>query len=253
MAVLLTVSETINGAAFNDDLEGPDGVGIDMGSCINGQYAPIISQPANTGHKNVFIRHDATIDPITDLKTFLQQYGVGTGFTYGGADSAANDLTTILNMGNSSASTGPNNADGLAGGLHVDMDWQVSTANQFDPARIGSQVRIYGDNGGAAAGEGRSLATAITMHADAMVYNNAGTEVDATTPVAGSIGKSGDTVLGDRAHPRFRFFLRSDEVDGGFLQWEIVLAYSYTAGLIAGFAYAFSKLLMTLPVGMGIL
>jgi len=93
MAVLLTVSETLNGTAFNDDLEGPDGIGIDLGSCINGQYAPIISQPANTGHKNVFIRHDAVVDPITDVKTFLQQFGVGTGFTYGGANSAATDLT----------------------------------------------------------------------------------------------------------------------------------------------------------------
>ncbi len=229
MAVLLTVSETLGGSAFNDDLEGPDGVGIDLGSCINGQYAPIISQVANTGHKNVFVRHDATIDPITDVKTFLQQFGVGTGFTYGGADSAANDLTTILNMGDASASVNPNNADGLGGGLHIDMDWQVSTANQFAPARLAAQHRIYGDNGGAAAGEGRNLASAITMHADAMVYNNTGVEVDATTPVAGSIGKSGDTVLGDVSHPRLRFMLRSDEVDGGILQWEWVIAYSYTA------------------------
>jgi hypothetical protein len=229
MAVLLTVSETLNGAAFNDDLEGPDGVGIDLGSCINGQYAPIISQPANTGHKNIFIRHNAVIDPITDVKTFIQQFGVGTGFTYGGANSAAADLTTVLNMGDASGSANPNNADGLAGGLHIDMDWQVSTANQFSPTRIGNQVRIYGDNGGSASGEGRSLLTAIPMHADAMSFDNAGTETDATTPQTGKIGKSGDAVLGDRCHPRMRFFLRSDEVDGGILQWELVFAYSYTA------------------------
>jgi hypothetical protein len=230
MAVLLTVSETISGAAFADDLEGPDGVGIDLGACINGQYAPVISQPANTGHQDVFIRHNAVTDPITDVKTFLQQYGVGTGFTYGGQNSAAADLTTILNQGDTSASVNANNADGLGGGLHIDMDWQVSTANQFAPARIGTgQHRIYGDNGGAAAGDGRNLATAFVMNADAMVYDNSGVELDATTPIAGSIGKSGDTVLGDRAHPRLRYFLRSDEVDGGFLQWEWVIAYSYTA------------------------
>ena len=63
MAVLLTVSETINGAAFSDALAG-GGIGIDLGSVITGQYTPIISQPANSGQQDIFIRHDATIDPI---------------------------------------------------------------------------------------------------------------------------------------------------------------------------------------------
>lgn len=228
MAVLLTVSETITGAAFADSLSG-GGTGIDFGNVINGQYAPIIDQPTNNGHLDVFIRHDATVDPITGLKSFVQQYGVGTGFTYGGANSAAADQTKVLNMGNASASVNANNADGLANGLHIEMDWQVSQANQFNQARIGTQHRIYGDNGGAASGEARNLATAFDMHVDAMVYNNAGVEVDATTPQTGKVGKTGDTVLGDRAHPRFRFFLRTDETDGGILQNEIVLAYSFTA------------------------
>jgi hypothetical protein len=228
MSVLLTVSETINGTAYNDALQG-GGTGIDLGSCINGQYAPIITQSANTGHQDIFVRHNATIDPITDLKSFIQTYGVGTGFTYGGADSAANDFTTVLDQGDASASAVPNNNDGLAGGVHIEMDWQVSTVNQFAAARIGSQHRIYGANGGAASGEGRNLASAFTAHIDGMSYNNAGTEVDATTPVAGKVGKTGDTVLGDRFHAKMRYFLRTDEVDGGFLQWEWVLAYSYTA------------------------
>ena len=228
MAVLLTVSETIAGAAFADALEG-GGSGIDLGSVINGQFAPIVDQPTNDGKQDVFIRHDATIDPITDVKTFVQQYGTGTGFTYGGANSAAADITKLLNMGNASATSNANNNDGLGNGLHIDMDWQVSTASQFAPARIGTQVRIYGDNGGAATGEGRNLATAFSMHVDAMSRNNGGTEVDAGTPVTGKIGKTGDTTLGDRAHPRLRFFLRTDETDGGILQWEWVIAYSFTA------------------------
>ncbi len=228
MSVLLTVSETINGAAYSDALQG-GGTGIDLGSCINGQYAPLINQTANTGHQDIFVRHDATIDPITDLKSFLQTYGVGTGFTYGGADSAANDFTTVLDQGDASASAVPNNADGLAGGVHIDMDWQVSTANQFAASRLAAQHRIYGANGGAASGEARNLGSAFNAHVDAMSYNNAGTEVDATTPVTGKVGKSGDTTLGDRFHTRMRYFLRTDEVDGGYLQWEWVLAYSYTA------------------------
>lgn len=230
MAVLLTVSETLNGAAFSDALAG-GGTGIDLGNVINGQYAPITSQPANTGHKNVFIQHDATIDPITNVKTYLQQFGAGTGFTYGGANSAAADFTKILNMGNASNMGGAvaNNSDGLGGGFHIDMDWDVSTANQFLGSRVGTLVRIYGDNGGAATGDGRNLATAFTMAADAMVYDNASVETAPSGAIAGSIGKAGDTVLGDNAHPRVRIFLRQDEVDGGIIQFEWVIAYSFTA------------------------
>lgn len=228
MSVLLTVSETINGAQFSDALEG-GGTGIDLGAAINGQFTPISNQTTNTGHQDIFIRHDATIDPITDVGTFVQAFGAGTGFTYGGANSASADYTKLLNMGNASNSSVANNSDGLADGLHIDMDWDVSTTNQFSPARIGTFVRIYGDNGGAATGEGRDLATAFLLKADAMSRNNAGTEVAATGPVDGKIGKTGDTVLGDRGHPRLRFFLRSDETDGGVLQFEWVIKYSFTA------------------------
>ena len=228
MSVLLTVSETISGAAYSDALAG-GGTGIDLGSVINGQYCPIISQSANTGAQHIYVRHNATIDPITSLSMFLQNFGVGTGFSYGGAVSAASDRTRILNMGDASASVNANNADGLGGGLHIDMDWQVNSTNQFAAARIGAQHKIFGDSGGAAAGIGRDLATAIAMHVDAMSWNNTGTETDATTPVAGSVGKTGNIVLGDRAHFLMRQFLRTDEVDGGILQVEVVMSYSYTA------------------------
>lgn len=237
MTVLLTVSETWNGTQFADALEG-GGTGIDMGAVINGQYAPIISQIANTGHKNVFVRHDAVVDPITDVKTYLQQFGVGTGFTYGGANSAAADFTKVLNMGNTDTMGAgvANNSDGLGNGLHLDMDWDVSTANQFLGSRVGTFVRIYGDGGGAASGEGRSLATAIAMKADAMSNTqNTGTEIAPTGAADGIIGRNFTVngaeaaLYGDRAHPRMRFFLRSDEIDGGILQWEWVIAYSFTA------------------------
>lgn len=237
MTVLLTVAETWNGSQFADALEG-GGAGIDMGAVINSQYAPIISQPGNTGHKNIFIRHDAVVDPITDVKTYVQQYGVGTGFTYGGANSAAADFTKLLNMGNADnmGSGVANNSDGEGNGLHIDMDWDVSTPNQFLGSRTGTLKRIYGDNGGAASGEGRNLATAFTMIDDAMSNTqNTGTEVAPTGAVDGTIGRdftvdSAEAILyGDRAHPRMRFFFREDEIDGGILQWEWVTAYSFTA------------------------
>lgn len=230
MPVLLTISETINGSAYGDLLAG-GGTGVDFGSCVNGQYAPIISQAANTGHQDIFIRHDATIDPITSVKTYVQQYGTGTGFTYGGANSAAADFTKILNMGNTSNMGAgiANNTDGLGNGLHIDMDYDVTTGNQFLGSRVGTFVRIYGDNGGAASGDGRNLATAFTMKADAMTKESAGSETAPSGAVDGIIGKSGDATYGDRAHPRLRFFMRTDEVDGGIAQWEWVCAYSYTA------------------------
>jgi len=237
MTVLLTVSETWNGANFADALDG-GGTGIDMGAVINGQYAPIISQPGNTGHKDVFISHDATIDPITDVKTYVQQFGVGTGFTYGGANSAAADFTKLLNMGDADT-MGPavaNNSDGQGNGLHIDMDWNVTTANQYLGSRVGTFVEIYGDNGGAASGDGKDLASAFTMKLDAMSNTQGtGTEIAPSSAVDGTIGRdfgvnpAEAALYGDRAHPRLRFYLRTDEVDGGILQWEFVIAYSFTA------------------------
>jgi hypothetical protein len=228
MAVNLTISETLTGGGLADSLAG-GGTGCDLGNVIVGQYAPIVSQPGNTGAQEIYISHDATIDEITQVRLFIQQFGVGTGFSYGGANSAAADIAKVLNMGNGSNSAVANNSDGLANGLHIDMDWQVSAANQFNPSRIGTQVRIFGDNGGAATGEGRNEATAFTLYADAMSRNNAGVEVDATTPISGVIGKTADAVLGDRGHFKTRFYLADSESDGGILQWETVVAYSYTA------------------------
>jgi hypothetical protein len=83
MAVLLTISETLDGAAVADALAG-GGTGVDFGSVVDDQFAPLIDKTLNTGAKTLYISHDATIDPITDVKTFIQEYGVGTGFTYSG-------------------------------------------------------------------------------------------------------------------------------------------------------------------------
>lgn len=228
MAVTLTISETLTGAGLSDALSS-GGTGLDLGQVINGQYSPIIDQATNDGVQEIYLSHDAVIDPITEVKFFVQQYGNGTGFTYGGANSASADITKLLNMGNISASANANNADGLANGLHIDMDWQVTTANQFNPSRIGTNVAIFGDNGGAAAGDGRNLATAFSMHVDAASRNNAGVEVDATSPQTGKIGKTGDASLGDRCHLKKRFFLATSETEGGILQWEFVVSFSYTA------------------------
>lgn len=243
MSVLLTISETLDGAAVADSLAG-GGSGVDMGSVVNGSYAPIgVGGPAdNSGAKDLFIRHDATIDPITDVKTFIQEYGVGTGFTYGGANTAGSDITKMLDTLGDASGTSKNNADGLSGGLWIDMNAVVAQVNQFDFATNGigqggdNSVEIYGRNGGSTGGSGSSLADAILMASSAMVIDSdqsAGGDGSngyiPTAPVAGQIGKNGDTALGDNAHFRLRMHLLASFVDGGIIQHEMVVAYSFTA------------------------
>ena len=246
MAVTLTVSETIDGAAVADALAtpGPANTGVDFGSVTNGSYAPVTLLADNTGRKDLFIHHDAVVDPVTSVKTYLQEYGTGTGFGYAGADSAANDFTTLKSLANASGDS-KNNADGNSGGLWIDMNailTDVAASTQFDYATNGldsgaseggdDTVRKYGDN----LTDGVDLASAFDMDSQAMVIaTDQGNGGDATngyvpnTPVAGSIGKALDTTLGTNAHTKLRIFVRSDTVNGGIVQWEWVIAYSYTA------------------------
>lgn len=222
MAVLLTISETLNGAAVVDALAG-GGTGVDFGSVVNNQFAPLVDKATNNGAKILYIRNDAIVDPITDVKTFIQEYGTGTGFSYAGADSAANDFTTLKNLGNASGSS-KNNGDGLSGGIWVDMDADVSQTNQFDQATFPAVVKIYGDS----LTDGIDLASAFQMSSAAMVYDAPG-ETLAGAPVAGQIGKANDTSLGDNAKIRLRTYLPNSFTDGGIVQWEWVIAFSFTA------------------------
>jgi hypothetical protein len=223
MAVTLTVSETVTGANVSDSLAGGS-TGLDIGQVTNGQYAPLILQSANTGHQDVFIRHNAVVDPITDVKFYIQQY---TG-VYGGANSAAADFTTLSGYGAADTGATANNNDGNSRGLHIDMSWDVATASQFAYSREATgQKRIFGKS--YTGKDGLSLANSFDLHVDACSYWNGSSEVDATTPVTGKIGKSTDTVLGNRGHIRMRAYLHTGSVDGGILQYDTVIAYAYTA------------------------
>jgi hypothetical protein len=222
MAVLLTVSETLNGAAIADSLEG-GGTGIDLGAVVNNQYAPLIDKTANTGAQVLYIRHDAVDFPITDVGFFIQEYGVGTGFTYGGADTAANDLATLIALGTASGSS-KNNGDGLSGGLWIDMDSDASVTNQFDQAGFPAVVKIFGDGGT----DGVDLASAFALNSAAMVYDSGG-ETQATSPVDGQIGKAADAGLGDNAKIKLRIYLPNAYTDGGYVQTELVVKYSFTS------------------------
>ena len=221
MTVTLTVSKTLGGAAVNDSLAG-GGDGVDLGSVVNGEYAPITNKAANTGWQSLYITHDATIDPITDVGTFIAEYSQAYG---GAAANAAADIATLIAKGNASGNSA-NNADGLSSGLRIEHDWDppgTLGASAFNGTR--AQVSIYGDNNT----DGISLASAFPLHVDALLYNNSGTPVDATTPVTGQIGKTADTVLGDTAFVKLRFYLEEAATEGGIIQNDWVIAYSFTA------------------------
>jgi hypothetical protein len=194
-----------------------------LGQTINGQYTPIISQASNTGHQDIYLSHDATIDPITSVVSFIAAYSQA----YGGAGAnAAADLATLISKGQADSEVTANNNDGLSGGLRIEhggIDIAGLGASAFLPSR--AQVDIYGNNGT----DGIDLASGFDLHEDACVYNNAGTEVDATTPVTGQIGVTGDTVLGDQAHIGLRYFLETAAPDGGIIQWDWVVSFSFTA------------------------
>jgi hypothetical protein len=222
-AVNLIISETLDGVAIADALAG-GGSGMDFGSTVNNQFAPLIDKTANTGAQNLFIRTDATTDPITNLTVYLGLFGALTGFTYGGQRTAASDYTALKTMGQTSGSS-KNNADGLSEGIWMEQQWDASTANQFDHATRPTLVKIFGDNGT----DGIDLASAFLINSAAMVYNNTGTETAASAPVSGKIGKALDTVLGTNAHLKFRAYLANSWVEGGVFQAELVFGYSYTA------------------------
>lgn len=224
MAVSLIINETINPVTNISDALSGGGTGIDMGPCANNSYAPIISKSGNTGEQKLYVRHDAEIDPITDVKSFIQTYGVGTSFTYGGANSAADDFTSIKALGNASGNS-KNNVDGKSGGLWIDMNASRDDTSRFDQATYPLLVKIYGDN----LTDGTDLTTAFGLVKEAMVYDNSGTETLATTPVDGTIGLASDTVLGDNANISLRVYLPDSHTEGGILQVELVFAYSYTA------------------------
>lgn len=223
MSVTLIVSETITGAEVSDALSGGDS-GLDYGQVTNGAFSPVISQASNTGQQDLYLRHDGT-QPITDVKIYVAEMSGN----YGGADSASNDITNLLAYGASDTGATKNNADGLSRGLHIDMDWQVGAASQFDYTREATgNKRIFGKLYSGL--DGSSSTLAFPLHVDAMSYWDGVTEADASAPVTGSIGGSADTgTLGNRGHFKARFYLHTGATEGGVFMWDTVINYAHTS------------------------
>lgn len=231
MAVLITISESLNGAEVADNLAGA-GTGVDLGQVVNGQYSPIIDQQTNTGAQVLYVRHNAVFDPITNLKFYIDSYA-RTGFTYAGAGTAASDYTVLKTQGANSDMTAnaKNNSNGIASGLWMEMQYNVASSNQFDPetARAdgaGSKfVKIFGK-----ANAGINEASAFDVIKEACVWSPDNVqELAPSAPVDGKVGKADDSVLGNYAKLRFRIYLSEAFADGGIFQAALVARFSYTA------------------------
>jgi hypothetical protein len=226
MAVTLTVSKTINGAQIADALAGGS-AGWDIGQVSNTLgYAPYIDKLTNDGWANIFAHHNAVVDPITEVATYI---GIFPGI-YGGANpaGAAGDISDLIAMGAADPANDKNNAGGLSQGLRIDHAGITIGANpdRFDPST--ARVRIYGHDYGAG-NVGVDLASAVPLHTDALIWDNGGVATDASAPQTGVIGVTGDTVLGDTAWVGMRFYLNNLATEGGIMQFAWIWSYSYTA------------------------
>lgn len=222
MAVSLTISKIQNPPTQVSDALAGGGSGLDYGQVVNGSFSPVISQPSNTGYQPLFLSHNAVIDPIVEVKSYISAYTQA----YGGAKTALLDIAELISKGQNDSEATANNNDGLSGGLRIEHAGQNIAslgASAFLPSR--AQVKIYGNNGT----DGIDLPSAFDLHVDACGHNNAGVWTDASSPVAGKIGKSSDTVLGNMAWIGMRFYLEDAAADGGIMQWDHVWSFAYTA------------------------
>jgi hypothetical protein len=247
MAVSLILSRTKGASNVADTLAG-GGSGIDFGNVTNASFSGVVGDKLDNIDSDAvnlfYLRHNATIDPITELKVYIAQFHL----TYGGATTAANDYSGVSHgmVGEGLASgSSKNNGDGLSSGFWMDMQWDVSTANQFDYSTRVNSVRIFGKPLSGVTGDlatttadgvdqngqdGTSLEEAFTMSPLAMIYSADDiAEVAATTPIKGRIGKDNDTVLGDYAKFKQRVYLRDSYPDGGIIQFSCVYSFSFTA------------------------
>lgn len=223
MVVSLIVSPLINGAQYNDSLlSGTVGaVGADLGKLAAGSYTPIIGiKENNLGFLPLYVRHDG-VNHISNLSLYIQEFGAGTSYAYGGDDSAPNDLANIIALGDASGSS-KNNSNGASGGVWVDMDSDADDTNRFNIASRPTEVFTF------KTGVGDSLANSIPVKSVAMVFDSGG-DTQASAPVDGRVGAAGDTVHGDNALIKSRFYVKSSYLASGNIQWEKVFTYSFTS------------------------
>ena len=225
----LFINDTISPSENIEDVLAGGGTGLDLGNVVVSTYAPLVDQSANTGSKKIYLAHDFT-NEITDLAVFISEFSQ----TYGGANTASSDFNFLKASGEASGNS-KNNADGLSGGLWIDMDKDVDDSNnpenQFNIAAFPLVVKIFGDNGTDAI----DFNSAFTIVSDAMIWDNSGSPATPSAPEDGKIGPAGNTVLGDNALIKFRHYFRESPPSGfpsfnpGVLQHDLTFSFSFTS------------------------
>lgn len=230
MAVQLVIVPTPASNTVISDALSPTGsgnTGADIGQVANGSYTPLVgNQSANQGSKDLYLRHNAVVDPITDIEFYIAPY---TGI-YGGPPTSTPtaDYGTVISQGAADNGGTPNNADGLSSGLHMDMSFSVSTASQFSPAReFTGQKRVFGKTYNLV--QVGTQTNPIGMHKDAAFYFDGLSNSAPGIPLDGVIGKEDDTIRGNRGMIRLRYYLPSSAAVGGLLQWSFITLFSYTS------------------------
>jgi len=228
MAVVISVVPSPGSSTNMSDALAPTGsgnIGADIGQVANGGYTPLVgNQSANQGSKDLYLRHNSVDDPITDVEFYLAPY---TG-VYGGPKSPAIDYAEVISAGFSDGGGTPNNTDGLSSGLHIDMSYSVTTGSQFAPARESTgQVRVFGKIYNS--NQVGIQTNPIGLHKDACFYYDGVSNSAPINALDGVIGKEGDTVRGNRAHLRLRYYLPLSASVNGLIQWSFVTLFSYTS------------------------
>ena len=175
MTVNITFSDVSGGDSLSDT--------VDLGSVAPGN---------DSSYQDVFIRHDAIVNEITDCAWYLQRY-VGSNYL---GDNEDDDLTELLSWGDASSG-------GFIINQVIPLSW--STGTQFDTSDDQLIKNGYGD-----------INNQLILDEDSI---NIGTPSgDGVIPVAGE------------AHIQVRFKVPSSVPNGaGYRAATLVLAYSATS------------------------
>jgi hypothetical protein len=191
MTVSGIVSKTLTGSNVTDLLVGGS-TGYDFGISTTDKN----TTPINT----LFFSHDG-VNQITGLAYYVGTY-VGT---YGGDYSTNADYNKIIEHGNLGDY-----------GLQIEENYAIGTpySSTYQIVKTG-----FAD----------TYSNRRTVQTASILRNNGGVEASASAPVAGELGASGDTVLGDRVKLRCRYVVPNiGQQLGGNRQISLIFTFNYT-------------------------
>lgn len=185
------VSKTLTGSNVSDLLAGGS-TGYDFGIATTDKN----TTPVNT----IFFKHDG-VNSITNLSYYLSTFNG----TYGGDYSTNADYSKVIEHGN-------------LGDYGLQIEENYANGTPFNASYIIIKT-----------GTGDSYSNRRTVQTASILRNNGGVEASASAPVAGELGASGDTVLGDRVKLRVRYVVpATGQQLAGNRQISLIFTFNYT-------------------------